>query len=136
MKNKIIANPFLQKLNYILSKKQIISLFNLFISNKISLETSIEPETSSSLKRDIIIKRNDHYPLFKFWNYSNYQTRFFNKMVAKEFENRFFFLNIICRTCGMRYLRRIPYASEHETGIKGGLETRGWGPEDCSSRPR
>lgn len=26
----------------------------------------------------------------------------------------------------MRYLRRIPYASEHETGIKGGLETRGW----------
>lgn len=89
MKNKIIANPSLQKLNYILSKKQIISLFNLFISNKISLETSIEPETSSSLKRDIIIKRNDHYPLF--WNYSNYQTRFFSKMVAKGFENRFFF---------------------------------------------
>lgn len=29
MKNKIIANPFLQKLNYILSKKQIIFLFNI-----------------------------------------------------------------------------------------------------------
>lgn len=53
MKNEIIANPFLQ----------IISLFDLLISNKISLETSTvsKPETSSSLKRDIIIKRNGHY---------------------------------------------------------------------------
>lgn len=61
-------------------------------------------------------------------------------MVAKEIRKQvfffFFFLTLSAGHAGMRYLRRIPYATEHETGIKGGLETRGWGPEGCSSRPR
>lgn len=69
----------------------------------------------------------------------NCQTRFCSKMVAKEIRKQvsfFFFKHYLPDIVGVRYLRRIPYATEHETGIKGGLEAREWGPEGCSSRPR
>lgn len=88
MKNEIIANPFLQ----------IISLFDLLISNKISLETSTvsKPEISSSLKRDVIIKRNGHYPfdqILEFFLLLN------GKRDSKTGVLFFLLLNIICRTC-------------------------------------
>lgn len=57
-------------------------------------------------------------------------------MVAKEIRKQvlffFFFKHYLQDIVGVRYLRRIPYATEHETG----LEAREWGPEGCSSRPR